>query len=196
MLIRHGQTEWSDDRRHTGRTDLALNEAGERRAAALAPLLAEMPGVAGATVWTSPLRRARQTCALAGLGDRAQIVDDLAEWDYGEYEGTRTEDIRQDDPSWSIWTSDVADGETAAEVGIRADRLMARLDATTGLVVAFAHAHLLRILVARWCGLAATAGQHFTLLPATISVLGYERETRVVEHWNNVPAATITADER
>lgn len=202
-LIRHGETEWTEQRRHTGRTDIALTELGRARAKALAPVLAAVPGIDAATVFVSPLLRARQTCELAGLGDRATIWDDLAEWDYGEFEGTRTSDLRLGDPSWSIWTADIRQGETLDQVAARADRLIARIvtlgsDADIELPVSppqcdavlFAHAHVLRILAARWCGLAARAGERLTLLPASVSVLGHERETRVIEHWNTASFPT------
>lgn len=184
FLIRHGETEWSAQGRHTGRTDLPLNADGERRASLLRPALAGLAEIAEASVWTSPLQRARRTCALAGLGSRAEVVADLAEWDYGEYEGTRTDEIRVTDPTWSIWSTPIRDGETLADVGRRADRVVNRLDSTTGAVVIFAHAHLLRILAARWCGFEPVAGSHLTLMPASLSVLGHERESRVIERWN------------
>ncbi len=186
-LVRHGETDWSVDRRHTGRTDVPLNAEGRARAAALAPFLAAVDGVATAAVLTSPLGRARDTCRLAGLGDRAVVDGDLAEWDYGEYEGLRTSDLRRDDPGWSIWTAPIERGETLAQVGVRADRVVGRIDelhARSRTVFVFAHAHFLRILGARWCGFDARGGEHLTLLPAGVCVLGYERETRVIEHWN------------
>lgn len=214
-LIRHGETEWSETRRHTGRTDIELTELGRTRAKALAPVLAAVPGIDTAAVFTSPLRRARQTCELAGLGDRAEVWADLAEWDYGEYEGTRTSDLRASDPTWSIWTADVREGESLADVAARVDRVIARLDTILGTagdpvdpaaaaddtggvadgrhephrpprcgVALFAHAHVLRILAARWCGFSPRDGERLTLLPASVSVLGFERETKVIEHWN------------
>lgn len=187
MLIRHGETDWTVSHRHTGRTDLPLNAHGEHRARLLQPLLAAMPASDDATVWTSPLARARQTCELAGLGDRAVVVDDLAEWDYGEFEGTRTVDLRVADPDWSIWSATVAQGESLADVAARADRVLARLASVPGTVVMFAHAHFLRIFGARWCELRPIDGRRLTLDPASISVLGYERETPVIEGWNRSP---------
>jgi probable phosphoglycerate mutase len=184
LLIRHGETEWTESRRHTGRTDLPLDGEGERRARQLAPFLATFADVSSATVFTSPLLRARQTCALAGLGARAVVDPDLAEWDYGEFEGTRTDELRGDDPTWSIWTATVERGESLAAVGARADRVIARLHGIDGMVVVFAHAHLLRILAARWCECPPLAGNRLTLLPASVSVLGYEREVPVIEQWN------------
>jgi broad specificity phosphatase PhoE len=184
LLIRHGETDWSTERRHTGRTDLPLNREGERRARQLAPFLASFPEVATATVFTSPLLRARQTCALAGMGDRATVDDDLVEWDYGEYEGTRTADLRASDPGWSIWRTTIRSGESLDDVARRADRVLRRIDAINGTVVLFAHAHLLRILAARWCGFPALGGNRLTLLPASVSVLGFEREVAVIDQWN------------
>jgi probable phosphoglycerate mutase len=184
-LVRHGETEWSVDRRHTGRTDLPLNAEGRRRATDLRPRLAKLADVERALVLVSPLARAVETCELAGLGERAETVDDLLEWDYGEFEGTRTADLRVADPAWSIWTAAITQGETLDDVAARADRVVARVGAASEpVVLLFAHAHLLRILAARWCGLAARVGEHLTLLPASISMLGYEREVRVIEHWN------------
>ena len=184
LLIRHGETDWTADRRHTGRTDLRLNGEGERRARQLAPFLASFPAAAEATVFTSPLQRARRTCDLAGLGERATIDEDLVEWDYGEFEGTRTADLREKDPDWSIWTAAIRSGESLVDVAGRADGVLTRIGPIDGTVVLFAHAHLLRILAARWCGCPAAAGRHLTLLPASISVLGFEREVRVIDQWN------------
>jgi broad specificity phosphatase PhoE len=184
LLIRHGETEWTGERRHTGRTDLPLNAEGERRARQLAPFLGSFPFAAEATVLTSPLQRARQTCALAGMSDRALVDEDLVEWDYGEFEGTRTADLREVDPEWSIWTATVHSGESLDDVARRVDRVLTRLDSIEGTVMLFAHAHFLRILAARWCGFPAIGGSRLTLLPASISVLGYEREVPVIDQWN------------
>jgi probable phosphoglycerate mutase len=190
VLIRHGETEWTVSRRHTGRTDVPLSPHGEHRARLLEPILREMPGLDDATVFTSPLVRARRTAELAGLADRAIVDADLQEWDYGEFEGTRTEDLRDGDPDWSIWTATIERGESVSDVAARADRVIERIDAINGPVVLFAHAHVLRILGARWCGFPAEGGRRFTLDPASISVLGYERETKVVVCWNRSPHAT------
>jgi broad specificity phosphatase PhoE len=189
VLVRHGETSWSRQRRHTGRTDIPLDAEGRRRARALAPVLGATP--AGALVLTSPLRRARETAALAGLGDRAQLCDDLLEWDYGEYEGRRTSDIRTEIPGWSVWTNPIVGGESVEQVGARADRVIGRAIAHGGLSVMFAHAHVLRILGARWCGWPAGNGASLTLEPASISVLGHEREVPVIEHWNVLPADPV-----
>ena len=184
-LVRHGETDWSIDRRHTGRTDLPLNAEGRRRATDLRARLAKLTDVDRALVLVSPLARAVETCELAGLGGRAERLDDLVEWDYGEFEGTRTSDLRVADPAWSIWTAAITQGETLDDVAARADRVVTRVgEASEPVVFLFAHAHLLRILAARWCGLPARVGEHLTLLPASISMLGYERDVRVIDHWN------------
>ena len=184
LLIRHGETDWTADRRHTGRTDLPLNDEGQRRARQLAPFLASFPDTAAASVLTSPLLRARQTSEFAGMGERAVVDDDLMEWDYGEFEGTRTADLRVLDPTWSIWTAEVRSGESLGAVARRADRVLTRLGSIGGTAILFAHAHFLRIFAARWCGCPADAGRHLTLLPASISVLGFEREVPVIDQWN------------
>lgn len=184
VLVRHGETSWSTLRKHTGRTDVPLDDDGVARARRLRPILAAMPGVSDATVLCSPLLRARQTCELAGLGGRSTIDDDLVEWDYGEFEGTVTAELRASEPSWSIWTATITQGETLDDVGGRVDAVLGRLADVGGVVVLFAHAHVLRILAARWCGFPAIAGSRLTLLPASISVLGFEREVPVIDHWN------------
>jgi broad specificity phosphatase PhoE len=184
VLARHGETEWSKSGQHTGRTDIPLTENGERGARALGPALSHWDF---ALVLTSPLSRARETCRLAGLGDHAQVREDLCEWDYGEYDGRTTADIRKERPGWAIFKDGVIGGETVDEVGVRVDRVIAEAAAADGPVALFAHGHLLRILAARWLGLEAAGGRLFALDPATISVLGYERETRVIRRWNLTP---------
>lgn len=191
VLVRHGETEWSSTRRHTGRTDIPLNTEGRRLAAALRPVLAGITGMDDALVLTSPLQRARETCALAGFGDRAETEPDLVEWDYGAAEGRRTDELRLTTPGWSVWTHDPEGGETVDDVGARADRLLARIHAEQRVVVAFAHAHLLRILTVRWCGLDPRAGRMFLLDPASVSILGHERETRCIERWNLVTTGDL-----
>ncbi|HZA33078.1 MAG TPA: histidine phosphatase family protein [Propionibacteriaceae bacterium] len=182
ILIRHGETEWARDGRHTGRTDVPLTELGRLQATVLGDRLR---GRTFGRVLTSPLARASETCRLAGVGEDAEISDDLMEWDYGEYEGRRTAEIRQEVPGWSIWRDGVPGGESAAEVGARADRVIADALATDEETVLFAHGHYLRVLTARWVGLPPENGRLFALAPATIGVLGYEREQRVIVRWND-----------
>ena len=184
VLARHGETEWSLSGQHTGRTDIPLTANGEAGARALGPALRRWDF---ALVLTSPLQRARETCRLAGLGDRAQVRDDLLEWNYGEYDGRTTAEIRTERPGWTLWRDGVIGGETADQVAARADRVIAEALAAGGPTVVFAHGHILRVLTARWLGLDATGGRLFTLDPATISVLGHERETRVIRSWNLPP---------
>ncbi|MGH3365578.1 MAG: histidine phosphatase family protein [Nocardioidaceae bacterium] len=180
-LVRHGETEWSRDGRHTSRTDVPLTDRGEATASTLAPRLS---GVLFDLVLTSPRLRARRTAALAGFAD-ARVDDDLAEWDYGDYEGITTAQIRGRVPGWTVWTHPTPGGETAAEVGARLDRLIGTVRATAGRVLAFGHSHAMRVLAARWIGQPVSEGRCFTLDTATISVLGYERETPAILHWNN-----------
>jgi probable phosphoglycerate mutase len=181
VLVRHGQTEWSASGRHTSTTDLPLTEEGRRAARALARSLA---GRDFALVLTSPRRRARETCELAGL--MCEVDEDLAELDYGEYEGLTTKEIRAGRPGWSLWTDGAPGGETAEQVGARADRVIARALAAGGDVALFAHGHVLRVLAARWIELEARFGARFALDTASVSELGFERETRVVWKWNLV----------
>ena len=181
FLIRHGETEWSRSGAHTGRTDIPLTEEGCRQAAAIGGLLA---GRRFDMVLTSPLSRARETCRLAGFGDRAEVDPDLREWDYGAYEGRTTPDIQREFPGWSLWIDGVPDGEPIAAVAARADSVIARSLTVDGNVALFAHGHLLRILTARWLGLPPEAGRFFALGTAAISSLGYERTTRVITRWN------------
>ena len=180
-LVRHGQTEWSASGRHTGRTDIPLDENGREQARELAATLAALPI---ALVLTSPLQRARETCALAGLGDRAVVDDDLQEWDYGDYDGLTTDEIREARPGWSLWRDGCPGGESAAEVGARADRVVARVRDAGGDTIVFAHGHLLRVLAVRWIGLGPEAGALLALTTATVSLLGWEREQAVVRRWN------------
>jgi broad specificity phosphatase PhoE len=182
-LVRHGETAWSANGQHTGRTDIPLTERGRERA----QRLAEHPGLAGdafALVLCSPLLRARDTAALAGFGDRAQPDPDLCEWDYGDMEGKRTSDIRRTHPGWDIWSDGVVNGETVDQVGGRADRVIARCRAANGPSLLFAHGHVLRILAARWLGQPAVDGRLYALDAAAVSVLGWERERPVVARWN------------
>jgi probable phosphoglycerate mutase len=182
FLVRHGETEWSASGRHTGRTDAPLTEAGIAQARRLARRLASMRFAA---VFTSPLSRALETCRIAGLDRDAIVTDDLREWDYGVYEGRTSDEIRAGEPGWTIWTADVRGGETVDDVGRRVDRVIAAALAVDGDVALFGHGHCLRILAARWIGLAPRGGALLELSTATLSRLGWEREHRVVELWND-----------
>lgn len=182
LLVRHGETDWSRSGRHSGRTDLDLLPEGEAQARALAPRLA---GFAPAAVFTSPLRRARRTCELIGLGRRAVVDPDLSEWDYGAYDGRTTAAIHGERPGWNLFDDGAPDGEEAAEVGRRVDRVIARIRSSPGDVVCVAHAHVLRVLGARWIGLAPTDGRHLRLAPCSVSELGWEREEPVITLWNS-----------
>jgi len=181
VLVRHGETEWSSSGRHTSYSDIALTAHGCEQARGLATRL---EGVDFSLVLTSPRRRARTTCAFAGLDGRAEVTDDLAEWNYGEYEGRTTEQIRTEVPGWTIFRDGAPGGETAAEVEARADRVLARAVAAGGVVALFSHGHFLRVLGARWIGQPPAAGAWLGLDTATISCLGHEREQRVVRVWN------------
>jgi broad specificity phosphatase PhoE len=181
VLVRHGETEWSRSGKHTGRTDVPLTEEGRRQAEALRDALA---GRELALVLTSPLGRALETCRLAGFGDRAEIRDELMEWDYGAYEGRTTPEVREELPGWTLWRDGVPGGETIDEVAARVDRVIEELRSIDGDALLFAHGHVLRVLTARWLGVDPHAGALFALDPATLSTLGYERETPVIRLWN------------
>jgi probable phosphoglycerate mutase len=183
VLVRHGETEWSASGRHTSCTDLPLTPLGEDQARAAGARIAARHFAA---VFTSPRRRARATCALAGLAAGAVVDDDLVEWDYGVYEGLTTSQIRETVPGWTIFTGDPPGGETATEVGTRADRVLARAVAAArgGDVALFSHGHFLRVLGARWIGLPVSDGALLRLDTATVCVLGYEHERRVLRTWN------------
>jgi len=183
-LVRHGQTEWSRSGRHTGTTDLPLTEEGRKAARLLRPAL---DGVTFALVLTSPMRRARETCELAGLGDRAAIEPDLMEWGYGEYEGKTHEEIEKQTPGWLIFEHGCPGGESPEQVGIRIDGLLSRIRAPAGNVALFAHGHVLRALAARWLGLPVSEGRHFLLDTGTISILGHYRGNPAVKSWNSPP---------
>jgi probable phosphoglycerate mutase len=181
ILVRHGETEWSRSGKHTGHTDVPLTELGREQARAVGDALR---GRELALVLTSPLGRALETCRLAGFGERAELREDLMEWDYGAYEGETTPEIREERPGWTLWREGVPDGETVDEVGARADRVIAEARSAASDVLLFAHGHVLRVLAARWLGLEPNGGQLLALDPATLSTLGYERETPVVRLWN------------
>ena len=181
VIVRHGETEWSRDARHTGRTDIPLTDVGRAQAERLQGALGEWRTT---RVLTSPLSRARDTCRLAGLGDRAELTDALLEWDYGDYEGLTTPEVRELRPGWDLWRDGCRGGESAAHVGARVDPLVDELKASDADVTLFAHGHVLRVLAARWVELPPEAGARFWLATATISVLGFERETAAVRRWN------------
>lgn len=179
-LVRHGPTEWSRSGQHTSVTDLPLLPDGEKDAIEVGSRLAE---VAFAQVLTSPRERARRTAEIAGFGD-AEVDEDLVEWAYGEYEGLTTPQIRETVPGWSVWTHPSPGGESAEQVSARLDRVVARARTVQGRTLAFAHGHSLRVLAARWLGLPASEGRLLRLDTASLSVLGFERETPVVLRWN------------
>ncbi|MFI5697174.1 histidine phosphatase family protein [Kribbella sp. NPDC051586] len=181
FLVRHGETEWSRSGRHTSVTDLPLTPDGERVAAGLKERLADE---SFDLVLTSPRQRARRTAELAGYPD-AEVDDDLVEWNYGDYEGITTAEIRKTVPGWTVWDDPVPHGETPAQVTTRLDRVVARIAAVPGDVLVFGHSHALRALTARWLELDATEGRHFVLNTATVSTLGWERGSPAILHWNS-----------
>jgi broad specificity phosphatase PhoE len=181
FIARHGATEWSVSGQHTSRTDLPLLEEGRKQAAGMAEKLA---GEHFALVLCSPLLRARETCRLAGFAQGAQLCDDLREWDYGDYEGLTTPQIREINPSWNLWRDGCPGGEAPEQVGARVDRVLARVAAVDGDGLAFAHGHVLRVLTARWLEMEVSAGARFKLEAGSIGVLGHERETAVLERWS------------
>jgi len=181
VLIRHGETEWTVTGQHTGKTDIPLTDHGREQGELLRGWLA---GRTFEHVLTSPLQRAVETCRLAGLADQAERRAELVEWDYGDYEGLKTDEIRERRPAWSLWRDGCPGGETAQAVGARVDPVVAQLRDLDGHAALFAHGHLLRVLTARWLQLEAAGGALFALSPATLSVLGWERETAVIRMWN------------
>jgi broad specificity phosphatase PhoE len=184
VLVRHGETEWSRTGRHTGRTDLPLTDAGRRNAEVLRASLSARPF---ALVLTSPLSRAVETCRLAGLGDSAETREELLEWDYGDYEGLTTAEIRERRPDWNLWRDGCPGGESPDDVAARVDRVIAEVRRADGDVALFAHGHVLRVLAARWIELGPEGGARLVLATATLSVLGWERETAAVRLWNAPP---------
>ncbi|MCL2420017.1 MAG: histidine phosphatase family protein [Conexibacteraceae bacterium] len=181
VLVRHGDTEWSQNGRHTSRTDLPLLPSGVARARTLAPVLS---GFTFARVLSSPLQRALETARLAGFEDRVEVVPDLTEWSYGAYEGLTSDMIWDKNPGWKLWTDGAPGGETPDEVAGRADRVIADAVSSDGDVLLFAHGHILRVLGARWIGRPPAEGALLKLDPATLSILGHEHDLRVIERWN------------
>jgi probable phosphoglycerate mutase len=183
-LARHGETEWSLSGQHTGLTDLPLTDRGESNARRLGERL---KGLNFAKVFTSPLQRARRTCELAGFGDRAELDRDLLEWNYGEYEGRRTEEIHKERPDWQLFRDGCPGGESPQQIGARADRVVKRIRGISGNVLIFSSGHILRVLTARWLGLEPGSGKCFLLSTASLSALGYEHNfsAPVIQLWND-----------
>jgi broad specificity phosphatase PhoE len=180
-LVRHAETEWSLSGKHTGRTDVPLTDAGRARGRELGRRLGER---SFALVLVSPMERARETAALAGFGDACQVREDLLEWDYGEYEGITTREIRETRRDWYLWTDGVPGGETAEEIGARCDRIVEEILGVDGDVAIFAHGHVLRVLGARWLEAPVSFGGRLYLTTGSLSTLGFEREVRVIRLWN------------
>lgn len=182
FLIRHGETEWSRDDKHTGLTDIPLTENGREQAKKLGQRL---KGHVFKRVFTSPLKRAEETCRLSGFGAHVEINRDLVEWNYGDYEGRKTVDILKENPGWSLFLHGAPAGESVAEVSLRADRVIEKIQTVHGDVAIFSSGHFLRMLAVRWIELVPSTGRLLLLSTASISVLGYERETRVIARWND-----------
>jgi broad specificity phosphatase PhoE len=192
-LARHGETAWSLSGQHTGRTDLPLTDRGERHARALGDRL---HGLRFAAILTSPSQRATRTCELAGFGAIAEVEPDLAEWDYGRYEGRRTADILAENPGWRLFRDGCPDGESPSEIGARADRVVARLRAVAGDVLIFSSGHILRVLTARWLGLEAEGGRLCLLSTASVSMIGYEHDLSepAIHLWNDTLHLAVMSD--
>ena len=189
-LLRHGATEWALNGRHTGSTDLPLLPEGEAEARALGPVLSQQTFAA---VFSSPLQRAQRTCELAGLGDQMQSCDDIIEWNYGDYEGITTATIRETVPDWTVWSHGCPNGEGAPQVEARCTTAISTALAVPGEgdVALFAHGHILRALAGTWLGLGAAGGQLLRLGTASVSILGWERETRAIQRWNAPPTGNF-----
>ncbi len=182
-ICRHGETEWSGNGRHTSFTDIPLTENGRREAK---ELRARLAGKEFARVFVSPLRRARLTCEIAGYGDECAVIEDLTEWNYGEYEGLTTPEIRESVPDWTVFKYGSPGGESLEEVGARADRIIELVQDIDDDVALFSSGHFSRVLGARWIGLPASGGQHLLLSTASLSILGYDREHRALKLWNDI----------
>jgi broad specificity phosphatase PhoE len=188
VLVRHAETDWSREERHTGRTDIPLSPAGRAAAEALRPRLADWRFE---QVLVSPLVRARETCELSGLSARARPEDDLQEWDYGDYEGLRTDEIKQRRPDWNLWRDGCPGGESTADIGLRADRMLAELQRARGPVALFSHGHMLRVLGARWIALGADDGARLGLSTAALCLLSHERGVSILARWNDTGAGVF-----
>lgn len=184
-LIRHGETSWSLAEKHTGLTDIPLTAHGKKQAEILKTALKNENF---SQVWTSPLLRAKETCALAGFSSKMKIDSDLVEWNYGDYEGLTTQEIRKKNPDWNLFQDGPKGGETCAQISARADRVLAKIQECTGDIALFSSAHFLRVLAARYLGLSVHEGSCFLLSPASISVLSYEHNTPVLALWNHTPS--------
>ena len=181
VLVRHGETEWSREGRHTGRTDMPLTADGRAEAESAGRLLSDFTF---ARVLSSPLARALETCRLSGFAERVETRDELLEWDYGEYEGVRTDEVHTTRPDWVLWRDGCPGGEQPGDVGARADRLLAELESGAGDIAVFGHGHMLRVLAARWLELPPSAGARFVLATATVSLLGWEHDWHTIRTWN------------
>jgi probable phosphoglycerate mutase len=190
FLVRHGETEWSLNGRHTGRSDIPLTENGRQVARRWQPFATTRTFD---LVLTSPLQRARETCELAGLGERAETDPDLAEWNYGAYEGLTPKEIRAQQPDWLIFREGCPGGESPEQIGARVDRVIAKVRARMGNVALFAHGHVLRVFGARWLGLPPSAGSHFLLETATLCVLSSYHDVPAVKRWNAPLLTDVTA---
>ncbi len=186
VVVRHGETEWSREKRHTGRTDLPLTAEGRAQAGSL---VARLQALTFAAVFVSPLQRARETCAIAGFGDRAVVDPDLIEWDYGEFDGLTGTEIQERIPGWTLFDDGVIGGETIDDVAARAQRVLARARAVDGDVLLFGHGHQLRILTALWLEYPARAAQRLQLATASPSMLGYENAWTALLSWNGLPVS-------
>lgn len=190
FLARHGDTAWTETRKHTGRTDIPLNEKGIERAHQLGEQLRRFSFT---KVYSSPLQRARKTCEVAGFGDKAEIDPDLSEWDYGEYEGLRTAEILKQRPGWELFRDGCPGGESPEDVAARADRFIRKIQNTPGDVLIFSSGHIIRMITARWLGLDPHMGRLFFCRPASVGVLGYEHNNRgepIIGLWNHIAHAT------
>jgi broad specificity phosphatase PhoE len=183
VIVRHGETEWSRIKRHTGRTDIPLTDEGRRQARELVDTLS---GLTFEAVFVSPLRRARETCAIAGFDDLATVDPDLVEWDYGAYEGKMSAEVQQQRPGWNLFRDGVPEGETIDDVAARAARVIERVRAVSGDVLVFGHGHQLRVVTALWLEYPAAAAQHLLLETASPSTLGYERDWTALLSWNGL----------
>ena len=186
VLVRHGETEWSASGQHTSRTDLPLVQAGREQARVLAHALR---GRTFARVLSSPFKRARETCELTGYGAVVELNGELREWDYGDYEGLTTPQIREKRPDWNLWQDGCPEGESPDQICVRADRVLSSLEGVDGQVLLFAHGHFLRVLSACWLEMPVSAGARLMLSAGALCVLGHERETRALERWNETPTA-------